>query len=155
MNTGFRKYNRIFLMFIKFPSTRGLVIELIWRKRSCRVVIGIGFIDLVLVELLGVDIIFVWYPHTWLRGYHGQVSILGLTTFMTATTNLCTLFPCSFSFPMGFVWQGFLMRQNRWMTTYLVFILHHDCTRGCDAVWKVSFGYCWSLLGLFEDFWVI
>ena len=101
--------------------------RLLWYDKSDRILSGDGFVEFGLVDLSGVDCLFVWHNYAWLRGFLDQEFLLFLTTYGTFTSNLCTLFPCSFFFPQGFVWQGFLMRQSWWMTTSLVVILLQDC----------------------------
>lgn len=47
----------------------------------------------------------------------------------------CTLFPWSNLLPPGFICQCFLMRQDDWVSTYLVFIFYQVCTKKNVMKW--------------------
>ena len=128
ISTGFWECNKVFDVFVGMPSTRGCLSCDIWRGKSCRVIGGVGYVLLGSFDLTDEEFLFSLYLLAWVRSFYGQDLLFQLNIYMTYTSNLCTLFPYPFFFLQGFVWQGFLMRQCRWMITFLVIILHLMCT---------------------------
>ena len=132
ISTGLWLCNWVFMVSGELLITSKGMVRLMWRIKSGRVIVSIELMEMALLGLHGDDYFLNWYLVIWLRRYHGQVLCCCLNLYLTCTTIFCILFPCSKFFPQGFIWQGFLMRWNGWVITYLVFILHQDCTRSSD-----------------------
>ncbi|PWA53535.1 reverse transcriptase zinc-binding domain-containing protein [Artemisia annua] len=53
ISTGFWKCNRVFKIANRYARSKGCMFSLIWRYESCRVTIGTGFVEMVLLDVLG------------------------------------------------------------------------------------------------------